>query len=128
MFMRSKQSSILVLEHDSTLTQHYCQYLQMVGHQVVGYNTIEAALDYLECHAPDLVILDLELRDKTGLSILQYLSSALFEHTQVIITSSKPYSPLKLLNGNSYKTTTYTLMKPVGAQALGALVEITLRA
>jgi DNA-binding response OmpR family regulator len=67
MFPHSLSYSVLVVEDNHDLNRLFTRQLAFSGHQVIGLESLEAAMLYLDTHpAPDLIIMDLELGDGSG--------------------------------------------------------------
>jgi DNA-binding response OmpR family regulator len=65
--------TILVVDDEPTVTEVVSLYLKRAGYDVVVADDGETALEILEQHSPDLVVLDLMLPDVGGLEITRWL-------------------------------------------------------
>ncbi len=66
---------ILVVEDELSIQEVVSLYLRRAGYQVFAVSDGQKALDHLEEHPPDLVILDLMLPKVNGLEITSWLRS-----------------------------------------------------
>ncbi len=83
------KKKILVVEDDNDLLELITIKLNYEGFDVTGAATGQAALDYLQDHLPDFVILDILLPDIDGLTILhQIATNPRIKHLPVIILSN----------------------------------------
>lgn len=79
---------ILIIEDDKTLNQGLCKALKTDERQVISCRYLSTAREQLLCGMPDLILLDLNLPDGNGLTLLKELR----------IQSAKP--PIILLTAN----------------------------
>ncbi|MBI4817243.1 MAG: sigma-54-dependent Fis family transcriptional regulator [Deltaproteobacteria bacterium] len=94
--------SILVVDDEYLVRWSVSEHLARVGHRVESVETGEEALEYLGRNKPDLMLLDVRLPGKDGVTVLR----------QVILTH--PDLPVVMLSANA------TLDEAVGAMKLGA--------
>lgn len=59
------------------------------GHQVVAIADRDQALQWLQRHTPDLVLLDIKIRGGSGISVLQHLHQYL-PVTEVVVITGYP--------------------------------------
>ena len=69
--MHSK--SILVIEDEPSIAEVVSLYLRRAGYQVQTLGDGQAALEALERHIPDLVVMDLMLPGLDGYSLTRWL-------------------------------------------------------
>jgi len=67
------EPTVLVVDDEPTVTEVVSLYLKRAGYDVVVANDGQTALEILEQHSPDLVVLDLMLPDVGGLEITRWL-------------------------------------------------------
>lgn len=65
---------ILVVEDDLEISDSVCAFLEQEGYQVKAFAAGRPALNWLNDHEPDLIILDHTLPDMTGSNILDKLA------------------------------------------------------
>lgn len=113
---------ILLVEPDRLLAKAYESSLSAAGHQVTACLTGQAAIQAADKRAPDLVVLELQLKGHNGVEFLYELRSyPEWQDIPVIVQTLVPERTLKnvqavpLLGINAY------LYKP--ASSLGKLVE-----
>jgi two-component system OmpR family response regulator len=68
-------SKILLLEPDIRLGQIYQQTLELAGHEVFRQTSAQTALNAVDKHQPDLIILELQLTAHNGVEFLYELRS-----------------------------------------------------
>jgi DNA-binding response OmpR family regulator len=82
---------ILLLEPDQVLAEAYRQALQQQGHSVVLSTSAQTAVLVADDHRPDLVILELQLVEHSGIEFLyEFRSYADWQDIAVIIQSQVP--------------------------------------
>jgi CheY-like chemotaxis protein len=67
---------VLVVDDNHDTCELLARVLRRTGHEAVCETTAPGALDYLETHTPDLVILDVMMPGMTGLEVLKRIRSA----------------------------------------------------
>jgi len=66
-------SRILVVDDDAAVTAALCGYLRLKGHEAFAADGADAGLDGASRHRPDAVLLDVFLRGKSGLDLVEPL-------------------------------------------------------
>ena len=79
--------TILLIEDSSSLSAVYREYLRPVGYDVTLFGLGEPALEWLDSHVPDAVLLDLNLPDMGGLDILHEINRRGISTEVLIITA-----------------------------------------
>ena len=114
---------ILVVEDNIQISENVKQYLKTEFEVKTAYRGDEA-VDMLNLHEFDLVVLDLMIPEIDGMSVLSYIKSQRF-HTGVIILTAKEELDEKLrafeIGANDYLT------KPFFMEELKARIYLTLR-
>jgi PAS domain S-box-containing protein len=92
-------SKILVVEDDPRLSESVRYLLDAQGYIVHTSNTLDNALESLQSQKYDLILLDLQLFDQSGFSVMDYLATKDLD-TQIIVVSgqesvSNPIQALK---------------------------------
>jgi len=81
----------LIVEDDYDLSQIFAKALQAVDFETHIVRSGDAALQWLDSTAPDVVILDLHLPKVSGPEILQQIRSRpQLRNTRVIVTTADP--------------------------------------
>lgn len=84
-------AKILLVEPDAKLAKIYQRFLEMVGHDVYWQATAQTALNSLDKHRVDLIILELQLKAHNGIEFLYELRSYKdWQTTPVLIHSQVP--------------------------------------
>jgi DNA-binding response OmpR family regulator len=111
-------SKVIVVDDDQTMVSLLQTLLELDGYQVVKAGSASAVFDLLESESPDLVLLDVFLKDDEGLDILSGIrshSNTSIAQLPVVMTSGmelstqcrqagaddfllKPYDPEHLLD------------------------------
>lgn len=79
---------ILLLEDDRDLHQGLCRALKTENRQVIGCFTLQSAREQLSCQRPDLVLLDLNLPDGSGLELLKELRQNSLTPPVILLTAN----------------------------------------
>jgi len=105
---------VAVVEDDPALRNLVIRILQMESYDAVGFATAADALERMATEAPDVLILDLDLPDLDGESLLASLRTEGFKRPVILMTASadahfafrrmnadglvtKPFDPFTLL-------------------------------
>ena len=112
-----KTSRVLVVEDDSQLRQIITSNLTARGHAVRQAGDAAEALEALAVEQPDLLILDINLPDRTGWDVLR--DAHLPDEVRVLMLTAVPVSPRKLAE---FRPVAY-LPKPFPLEALLRLAE-----
>ena len=95
-----------------SLIKNYCPKIEIVGE---AYN-VESGIESIKRLQPDVVFLDIEMPDGTGLDLLSQLGSVEFE---VIFVSADVTSVVKVINFSAIEY----LLKPVNPELLKLTVQ-----
>jgi two-component system, OmpR family, response regulator len=79
---------VLMIEDDPAIAEMYRVQFEHDGHRVTIATTGEVAVATLTDDAPDLVLLDLLLPDRSGFEVLASLNERLPNHPPVVILSN----------------------------------------
>jgi DNA-binding response OmpR family regulator len=84
-------SNILLIEPDRLLAETYRQALAAAQHQVVVCAGAQAAITAADCLTPDLVILELQLVEHSGIEFLyEFRSYPEWQAVPVLVQTSVP--------------------------------------
>ncbi|SDO51527.1 response regulator transcription factor [Alkalicoccus daliensis] len=111
---------ILVADDEEILRMLIVDTLEDLGYEIEEAENGEEALTKLQAENYDLVILDYMMPGKTGMEVLQALSSDIKENTYIIMLTAKAQDQDKqraLSEGASY-----FVAKPFSPQELESLV------
>lgn len=119
--MQTKNSIKVVLLDDEERALNRLAFL--LGHfpeiQVLAqFQHTEEAIDYVRHKQPDLLFLDIEMPDRTGLEVAEALNKSFVETKLVFITSHDHYA-IKAIKTNAFDY----LLKPVAIDELQELLE-----
>lgn len=116
-----KVSRVLVVEDDAQLRRIVTSNLTARGHEVRQASDASEALLALAQEKPDLLILDINLPDRTGWDVLR--ESNLPDDVRVLMLTAVPVSPRRLAE---FRPVAY-LPKPFPLEALLRLAESSSR-
>ena len=116
--MTKRYGSILVVEDEATLRQVITRNLEARGHEVRGAETATEALRHLSDWTPDLMLLDINLPDRSGWDVLRELREHGMQVPTVIVSAVR-VSPARL---EEFRPVGY-LPKPFPLDALLRLVD-----
>ena len=114
-------SRVLVVEDDEQLRRIITSNLTARGHEVRQASDATAALAALAEERPDLLILDINLPDRTGWDVLR--DAQLPDEVRVLMLTAVPVSPRRLAE---FRPVAY-LPKPFPLEALLRLAESSSR-
>ena len=105
---------ILLIEPDSVLANLYIQALEAAAHTVSYVRTAEAAIRIADRKKPDVVVLELQLVQHSGVAFLQeFRSYAVWSAIPVILHTLIPPTKLQLFQGALLEMGVYAqLYKP----------------
>ena len=115
------KSRVLVVEDDEQLRRIITSNLAARGHEVRQASDASAALVALAEDKPDLLILDINLPDRTGWDVLR--DAQLPDDVRVLMLTAVPVSPRRLAE---FRPVAY-LPKPFPLEALLRLAESSSR-
>jgi len=116
--MTKRYGTILVVEDEATLRQVITRNLEVRGHAVRGAETGTEALRHLGDWTPDLMLLDINLPDRSGWDVLRELREQGMQVPTVIVSAVR-VSPARL---EEFQPVGY-LPKPFPLDALLRLVD-----
>ncbi|MBV1885619.1 MAG: sigma-54 dependent transcriptional regulator [Parvibaculaceae bacterium] len=82
------QAQVLVVEDTLSLATVYIERLSAVGYKCIHAETASQALQFLDENNFKLILLDLQLPDSNGMSILEHVTTRKIETAVVIITAN----------------------------------------
>ena len=115
--------TILLIDSDKLLAKNVATAFARTGHKLVHITQAEAAIDFIDKHPPQAIILDLQLAGRSGVEFLfEFKSYPEWAQIPIIIFSSLPNAEAKrYLDSFSKLDIKGYFYKP--ATALGQLVE-----
>jgi len=118
---------ILIVEDEQRLAALVADYLKAAGYQVDQLHTGETVLDWVRTHRPDLILLDLMLPGKDGLTLCREIRAAPGEpgRLPVIMTTAR-VEEIDRLIGLELGADDY-VCKPYSPRELVARVKAVLR-
>ena len=82
-------ATILLVEDDTLTAQCYKTWLSASEHKIQHVPDVESAVETVDAHAPDVILLDMLLSGASGVQLLHVLQSyADLKHVPVIICSN----------------------------------------
>ena len=84
-------ADILLLEPDHVLAEIYCQTMARAGHKVTIATSAQGAITAADAIRPDIVILELQLVEHSGIEFLyEFRSYQDWQHIPVLIHTQVP--------------------------------------
>jgi len=113
--------SVLMIEDDPSIAEMYRVQLEHDGYQVSVAATAEVALNALSEEAPDIVLLDLLLPDRSGFEMLASLNERFPNHPPVVILSNYG-EPSMIDRGRSLGAVEYLVKSRVTPSEISAQI------
>lgn len=121
--MLTKKTAVLIVEDDPQLLRFIMRTLQLEGYAVLTANNGQRALELIEAHVPDLVLLDLTIPKMDGVIVCQRIRE--FSAVPIIIVTPQRHSR-DTLRGLDYGADDF-LKKPFSVDELLTRVRAVLR-
>lgn len=103
-----KSKTILIIDDEAHVRMLYSEELRAKGYVTVTSDGTDDALSLVEEHAPDLIILDIKLGEKSGLDVLQKLRSQHVSLPIIICTAYDSFRiDLKSIAADAYVVKSY---------------------
>lgn len=102
-----EQSSVLIVDDSVTIRAAFGRAMQSAGYKIVLARNGVEAMEYLEAHQPEVIILDLEMPLMDGYELGSYISNEpRLKSSALVVVSSKPKSAvgdwLTAVNADAY--------------------------
>lgn len=113
--MNSKQIKVVIVDDNSLAIEKLKVLLQLLPdiEVVATFTNATKAIDYLTLHVPDIIFLDIEMPDKTGLETAEILERNLVLSKIIFVTSHDHYM-LEAIRKNAFDY----ILKPVSLSVL----------
>src|SRR5690349_7254132 len=85
--MAARKTTILAADADPQILRLITRNLQFDGYEVIAVNDGQAALEQIEAHAPDLVLLDVMMPRLDGFTVTQRVRE--FSSVPIIILTAR---------------------------------------
>ena len=80
---------LVIIEDDQWLSESYSRIARAAGYEVFAASDADRAIDVIDAHQPDVIMLDMLLRRTTGMALLHELQSHVdLARIPVVIVSS----------------------------------------
>ncbi len=79
---------ILIVEDDKGLNQGLCKALKSDSRKVISCGSLQSAREQLLCQTPDLILLDLNLPDGNGMTLLRQLRAGECKIPIILLTAN----------------------------------------
>ena len=86
--MPNAPANILLVEDSPAMTRVYQQYLSIDGHRITAAGGVAAALTMVGKAVPDVIVLDLQLPDGSGLEVLKHVRTTGLHYAVVVVTAN----------------------------------------
>src|SRR4030042_1165839 len=103
---------ILIVDDDAAIQLLYEEELSEEGYDIISSDGEKGLLQLIAAKRPDLILLDVKLRSRSGLDLLQDIRNA-FQRIPVILTTAYPAFEVdpKSVAADAYVTTRSDLRK-----------------
>lgn len=82
-------SKLVIIEDDQWLSESYSRIIRAAGYDVFAASDADRAIDTIDAHQPDVIMLDMLLKRTTGMALLHELQSHVdLARIPVVIISS----------------------------------------
>lgn len=115
---------ILIVEDDKSLNHGLCRALKTENRQILSCRDLHSAREQLLCGMPNLILLDLNLPDGNGLTLLQELRANSMQSPVILLTAND--TDADVVNGLELGADDY-ITKPFSLAILRARVNTQLR-
>jgi len=106
---------ILFLEDDKALRETFSSILSDSGYCVLSFDNLDEAMEYFDKFRPDIIVSDINLRNRSGLELLTYISNKSNECKVIFITGYATLSTsIEAVNKGAFAY----LVKPVEIETL----------
>jgi two-component system phosphate regulon response regulator PhoB len=123
--MSIDQPTILILEDDSMMADTLASMVELIGYQTAVFHRSQEALDGLASVKADLMLLDLNLPDLSGIEVCHRVKDDPDLKTLPVIVVSADGSPYSIQQAAEAGASRY-LIKPVGLDDLEMAIQQTL--
>ncbi len=112
-------ATLLIVEDDPNISRLYGKYMAHPGLEIFHATDCKSALEDLEALSPDILVLDMNLPDGNGLSIIDYCQAdAQLAATRIVVVSGND----QFRSYIEQRGIEYFLCKPVSVSMLSRLV------
>jgi DNA-binding response OmpR family regulator len=84
----ASMEQILMIEDDKGLSQGLCKALKMDNRQIISCGNLKSGREQLLCQTPDLILLDLNLPDGNGLTLLREMRAQSDKPPIILLTAN----------------------------------------
>lgn len=123
--MSIDQPTILILEDDSMMADTLASMVELIGYQTVVFHRSQAALDGLANVKVDLMLLDLNLPDLSGIEVCNRVKDDPELKDIPVIVVSVESNPFAIQQATDAGVSRY-LIKPIGLDDLEMAIQQTL--
>jgi len=88
--------NVLLVEDEVGLADVLARYVGARGHKVTSVATAQGAVDSVNAHWPDAVVLDVNLPDGSGWDVLRRIGPEKYGGLRVVVISAAPLSQKRL--------------------------------
>jgi CheY-like chemotaxis protein len=123
--MLTSQPTILILEDDSRMADTLASMVELIGYQTVVFHRSQDALDGLASIKADLLLLDLNLPDLSGVEVCRRVKDDPDLKDIPVIVVSVESDPYSIQRASDAGVSRY-LIKPIGLDELETAILQTL--
>jgi CheY-like chemotaxis protein len=69
----NQQKLIMIVDDDQTFLEQFEEMLDLSGYDTEAYTNGDQALDALNTHVPDLILMDLKMDNKNGFDVIRVI-------------------------------------------------------
>jgi DNA-binding NtrC family response regulator len=120
----AEKKSILIVEDDADLRFIFGEAVKQEGYDILRARSVDEAVKILSFDKPALILLDMNMPDASGLTLLEYMNENELSDIQVVVVSANEYYQPKA----AQLGVEFFLIKPVSIQELAVLAKRLLSA
>ena len=120
-------AKILLVEDDNLVRDMLTQVLQRATHTVIGASNGEEATDYLKTETPDIMVTDIIMPKKSGITLISEVKNRHPNMEIIAISGGGRLDPIGYLDLSETLGASVSFEKPVDNNALLMAIDLLLK-